>query len=44
LARRFHESDRNELTLLLLEERMPSANPKVLMTLGLTPREAEVLY
>jgi DNA-binding NarL/FixJ family response regulator len=44
LVRRFEEPGRSDLTLLILEEHVPSANPKVLMTLGLTPREAEVLF
>lgn len=44
MVRRFEEPGRTDLNLLILEERIPSANPKVLMALGLTPREAEVLF
>jgi DNA-binding NarL/FixJ family response regulator len=43
-ARRFSESDRNDLQLFVLEERGDPPGPKSLMPLGLTTREAEVLY
>jgi len=42
--RRFNESGRDDLHFLVLEETSPSPNPSALMPLGLTPREAEVLF
>lgn len=44
IARQFREEGRNDVTLLVLEERVPDARPGALMALGLTPREAEVLF
>ena len=44
VVRRFAERDRNDLQLLVLEERGSPPGPAALMTLGLTAREAEVLY
>lgn len=44
VIRRFDESGRDDLHFLVLEERAPSPNPKALIPLGLTPREAEVLF
>jgi len=43
-VRRFAEPGRLELTLLLLEEHTASPGPAALLSLGITPREAEVLY
>ena len=43
LARRFAEPGRNDLLMLVLEERGAPPGPAALMKLGLTPREAEVL-
>lgn len=42
--RRFDESGRDDLHFLVLEEKAPSPNPAALLPLGLTPREAEVLF
>jgi CheY-like chemotaxis protein/DNA-binding CsgD family transcriptional regulator len=42
--RRFDESGRDDLHFLVLEEDAPSPNPSALIPLGLTPREAEVLF
>jgi DNA-binding response OmpR family regulator/DNA-binding CsgD family transcriptional regulator len=44
VARRFAEPGRNDLVMLVLEERGAPPGPAALMTLGLTAREAEVLY
>jgi DNA-binding NarL/FixJ family response regulator len=44
LARRFSERDRSDLQMLVLEERGSPPGPNSLVALGLTPREAEVLY
>ena len=44
LVRRFAERDRNDLQMLILEERGSPPGPSALLRLGLTPREAEVLY
>jgi DNA-binding response OmpR family regulator/DNA-binding CsgD family transcriptional regulator len=44
LARRFAEPGRNDLQMFVLEERGDPPGPAVLMKLGLTAREAEVLY
>lgn len=44
LVRRFAERDRNDLQMLVLEERGAPPGPASLMTLGLTAREAEVLW
>lgn len=44
LVRRFAEPGRNDLQMLVLEERGSPPGPGALMKLGLTPREAEVLY
>ncbi len=43
-VRRFDESGRDDLHFLVLEENAPSPNPGALLALGLTPREAEVLF
>ncbi len=43
-VRRFSERDRNDLQMLVLEERGSPPGPGALTRLGLTPREAEVLY
>jgi DNA-binding CsgD family transcriptional regulator len=43
-VRRFAEAGRGDLQLLVLEEPGTPPGPKALMALGLTPREAEVLY
>lgn len=43
-VRRFAERDRNDLQMLVLEERGSPPGPAALLQLGLTPREAEVLY
>lgn len=42
--RRFSESGRDDVTLFVLEEKSPSPNAGSLMRLGLTTREAEVLF
>ena len=42
--RRFDEPGRDDLHFLVLEETAPSPNPSALIPLGLTPREAEVLF
>lgn len=42
--RRFDEPGRDDLHFLVLEEKAPSPNPAALLPLGLTPREAEVLF
>ncbi len=44
LVRRFAERDRNDLQMLVLEERGAPPGPASLMALGLTAREAEVLW
>jgi DNA-binding response OmpR family regulator/DNA-binding CsgD family transcriptional regulator len=44
LVRRFSEAGRNDLQMLVLEERGAPAGPAALLKLGLTAREAEVLY
>lgn len=44
VVRRFAEAGRGDLQLLVLEEPGTPPGPKALMALGLTPREAEVLY
>lgn len=44
VIRRFAEPGRNDLISLVLEERGDPPGPKALMQLGLTAREAEVLY
>jgi DNA-binding response OmpR family regulator/DNA-binding CsgD family transcriptional regulator len=44
VARRFAEPGRNDLVMLVLEERGAPPGPASLMKLGLTAREAEVLY
>lgn len=43
-VRRFTERDRNDLQMLVLEERGSPPGPSALIRLGLTAREAEVLY
>lgn len=43
-VRRFAEPGRNDLQLFVLEERGDPPGPKSLLKLGLTTREAEVLY
>jgi len=42
--RRFTEPGRNDLSFFVLEEKAPSPNPSALLPLGLTSREAEVLF
>lgn len=44
VVRRFAEPGRGDLQLLVLEELGTPPGPKSLMRLGLTPREAEILY
>lgn len=44
VVRRFSERDRNDLQMLVLEERGSPPGPAALTRLGLTAREAEVLY
>jgi DNA-binding response OmpR family regulator/DNA-binding CsgD family transcriptional regulator len=44
LARRFAERDRDDLQMFVLEERGSPPGPAALMQLGITAREAEVLY
>jgi DNA-binding response OmpR family regulator/DNA-binding CsgD family transcriptional regulator len=44
IARHFAEADRNDLQMIILEERGAPAGPSALLKLGLTAREAEVLY
>lgn len=44
IVRRFAEPGRSDLSLLVLEERGSPPGPAALMQLGLTAREAEVLY
>lgn len=43
-VRRFSESGRDDLVSLMLEERAAQPGPATLLALGLTPREAEVLF
>ncbi len=42
--RRFHETGRDELIMLALEEEHAPPGPAALCALGLTPRQAEVAY
>lgn len=44
VVRRFAERERGDLQMLILEERGSPPGPAALLQLGLTPREAEVLY
>lgn len=44
IIRRFAERDRNDLQMLVLEEKGAPPGPAALLALGLTAREAEVLY
>jgi CheY-like chemotaxis protein/DNA-binding CsgD family transcriptional regulator len=44
IVRRFAERDRNDLQMLVLEEKGAPPGPAALLALGLTAREAEVLY
>ena len=44
VVRRFAERDRNDLQMIVLEERGAPPGPASLLALGLTAREAEVLY
>ena len=44
ILRRFTEPGRNDLSFFVLEEKAPSPNPSALLRLGLTSREAEVLF
>ncbi len=44
VVRRFAERDRNDLQMIVLEERGAPPGPASLLALGLTTREAEVLY
>jgi DNA-binding NarL/FixJ family response regulator len=44
VIRRFSERDRDDLQMFVLEERGAPPGPGALMQLGLTAREAEVLY
>jgi DNA-binding NarL/FixJ family response regulator len=43
-VRHFSEGDSGQTTMLLLDERVEINDPAVLQQLGLTPREAEVLF
>jgi len=43
-VRRFAESGRDDLAMLILEEQGEPPGPAALIALGLTPREAEVLF
>jgi DNA-binding NarL/FixJ family response regulator len=43
-VRRFSERGRDDLTMLILEEREAAGGPAALRPLGVSPREAEVLY
>lgn len=43
-VRRFAETGRADFVLLVLEEKRATPGPAALVSLGLTPREAEVLY
>ena len=43
-ARRFAERGRDDLVMLVLEEKAATAGPAALLRLGLTTREAEVLF
>lgn len=43
-ARRFSEPGRDDLVMFVLEEKGEPPGPAALLTLGLTPREAEVLF
>lgn len=43
-VRHFSEGNSNNATMLLLEEKVEINDPAVLQQLGLTPREAEVLF
>lgn len=43
-VRRFSESSVSETVVMLLEEKVDLAGPEPLLKLGLTPREAEVLF
>jgi DNA-binding response OmpR family regulator/DNA-binding CsgD family transcriptional regulator len=44
IVRRFAERDRDDLQMFVLEERGSPPGPTALMKLGITAREAEVLY
>lgn len=44
LVRRFAERERGDLQMFILEEQGAPPGPAALLQLGLTPREAEVLY
>ena len=44
VVRRFSESGRSDLQMIVLEEKGAPPGPAALKELGLTPREAEVLY
>ena len=44
VVRRFSESDRSDLQTIVLEEKGAPPGPGALTKLGITPREAEVLY
>jgi DNA-binding NarL/FixJ family response regulator len=44
VVRRFSERDRDDLQMFVLEERGSPPGPAALMALGITAREAEVLY
>src|SRR5690606_29815745 len=43
-VRVFTEPGREDLQCLVLEEKAPTAQPAALLTLGMTAREAEVLF
>lgn len=43
-VRRFSDGDRRDLRMLIVEESSSASGPAALLTLGLTAREAEVLY
>lgn len=44
ILRRFTEPGRDDLSFYVIEEKAPSPNPAALLSLGLTSREAEVLF
>ncbi|HYP18087.1 MAG TPA: response regulator [Opitutus sp.] len=44
LLRRFSEPGRDDLAMLVIEEKTEAPGPSALIRLGLTPREAEVLF
>lgn len=44
VVRRFVQAGSDDLVILTLEEKLPAPSPAALQQLGLTPREAEVLF